>query len=175
MISFSVGYMLAFIGLASILNAGAVAIPKLSLFLQRVISSFLGPIMIFEGMALSGLIDLTRFYSVIRLRQSNYYLTKGSPFPTILLGALLALTFCPATASIFFGILVPLSLKNDQLILFPILYALGALIPIITISILIFHGVVSRIQKNWTKKIPLYAGWLMVLIGIYMTINQLYL
>ena len=90
------------------------------------------------------------------------------------MGALLALAFCPATAFIFFGIMIPLSVNNGQIILFPVLYAVGALIPLIIISVLINYGFISVFKERWLKKIPRVAGWILILSGIYITLRQLY-
>ena len=171
--SFAFGYLMAFAGLAMLINAGIFAVPNLSLFLQQVISGFLGPLLIFVGMVLSGLINLNRFYRAIKIER-NYWLTKGTPFSTFFLGIVLALTFCPATASIFFGMMIPLSVANHQHLLFPLLYASGAILPILVISYLISQGVVVFIQKNWIKQISKYAGWILIGLGICIALEQLY-
>jgi len=171
---FGLGYLIAFAGLALLINAGVIAIPRLSLFLQRVITGFLGPLLILTGMVLTGLISLKRFYRVINLDR-NYWITKGSLFSTFVLGAVLALTFCPATASIFFGVMIPLSVKHEQPVLFPLLYAIGAIFPIIAISMLIYRGFRNVFQGAWIKRLPLFSGWIMIIIGIYIAIQQLYL
>lgn len=171
---FIAGYLLAFIGLAVVVYAGIMAVPKLSLFLQRIISAFFGPLLILVGMVLAGIIDLNRFYKVIPLNK-NFWLTKGSVLSSFLLGALLAMTFCPATASVFFGVMLPLSIKHGQPFLFPVLFAAGALLPIVALSVLIYHGAIHKFKRSFTGKVSVYAGWVMVIIGIYISIGQLYL
>ncbi len=125
-------------------------------------------------MVLVKLINLNRFYNNIAL-SNNYWLTSGSLPASCLLGDILALTFCPATASIFFGIMVPLSVMHGQLWLFPIIYGLGALFPIITISVLVNRGFVKTLNKKWTTQIPQITGWFLILMGIYISLEQLYL
>ncbi len=173
LISFSGGYLLAFILLALIINFSLIAIPSLSQVLQKVISAFLGPVLILVGMVLVKLIDLNRFYNGLSLSH-NFWLTSGSLSASFLLGALLALTFCPATASIFFGILVPLSVTHDQLLLFPIIYGIGALFPVIMVSVFVTRGLAKTLDKKWVSQIPQLAGWMLILLGIYITLDQLY-
>lgn len=170
---FALGYLLAFVGLATIISNSLVAMPAASLFLQRVIASFLGPFLIIVGMVLTKMINLNKFYKSISL-DKNYWLTRGSFFPSAVLGAILALTFCPATASIFFGVMIPLSVKHEQTILFPILFAIGALVPVVGVSILLRRGVVTLVKKHWATLLPVVAGWILILIGIYITLEQLY-
>lgn len=174
LIGFSGGYLLAYLLLAFIINFSLIAIPSLSQILQRGISAFLGPMLILVGMVLVKLINLNRFYKNIALSK-NYWLTGGSLPASFLLGATLALTFCPATASIFFGIMVPLSVMHGQLWLFPIMYGAGALFPIITISVLVNRGLIKTLDKKWATQIPQIAGWFLILMGIYISLEQLYL
>ncbi len=172
-LSFSAGYIIAFVLLAIIINFGLLSIPRLSLILQRIVLSFFGPLLILTGMIQTKLINLDQFYRSISISK-NYWITNGSFFSSLILGFLLALTFCPATASIFFGLMIPLSVKHDQSILFPVIYAAGALFPIMTISILIYRGLIQRLSNRWTKQFPKIAGWIIILLGVYITLDQLY-
>ena len=172
-IYFILGYMFSMMGMASLLNFSVLSAPKLSLFLQNILSAFLGPLLIIIGMVLSNMINLNRFYSGYMVNRIDWKNKSGLyAFP---FGSILALTFCPATASIYFGILIPLSVKSNQVILYPLLYATGAALPIVAVSIFINRGLVRILQVRWTKKIPSVAGWLLIIIGIYITIEQLYI
>ena len=172
-ISFILGYIFSLVGMAVLLNFSVLSAPKLSVFLQSILSAFLGPLLIVIGMILSNLINLNQFYSGDRINRIDWKNKSGLyAFP---FGIILALTFCPATASIYFGILIPLSIKNNQVILFPLLYALGASFPIVAVSLLINRGFVRRLKERWIRKIPIITGWVLILIGIYISITQLYL
>ncbi len=173
-LGFILGYACSFVGIALILSLSLIAIPKLSMLLQQIISAFLGPLLVLVGMVLSGLINLNRYFSGVNLNK-KYWLTNGSAISSLLLGALLALSFCPATASIFFGIMIPVSLKSEQIILFPFLYGLGAILPIITISVVISYGMERIFHGNWANRLPKVAGWILIFLGIYITLEQLYL
>jgi len=170
---FVFGYLLSFVVLAMIISHSLVAIPAVSLFLQRVVTSFLGPILIVVGMVLTKMINLNKFYKSISL-DKNYWLTSGSFVSSMVLGGILALTFCPATASIFFGVMIPLSVKHGQAILFPLLFAIGALVPVIGVSILLRRGFAAVVKKRWTTMLPVIAGWILIFIGIYISLEQLY-
>jgi cytochrome c biogenesis protein CcdA len=90
-------------------------------------------------------------------------------------GVIVALSFCPATASIFFGLLVPLAVKYEQMILFPLIYSLGAALPIIAISVLISRGTVLSAKIKWINVLPVISGWILIIIGIYISIRKIYL
>ena len=174
LLAYGTGYVLAFLALALIITFSIVAIPALSQILQRIIAAFLGPILILVGMVLARMLDLNRFYSSISLRKNNR-LTNGSFISSMVLGALLALTFCPATASIFFGIMLPLSIKYHKEIIFPVIYGFGALLPVVIISIFITQGSMRYFKNKWTEQLPQVFGWALIVFGIYITLEHLYL
>lgn len=172
LVFFSLGYVFALLGLALLLNYSLVSIPRLSIFLQSILSAFLGPMLILLGMVLSRMIRLSPWFEGF-LPGKKFWENKP-PIYILLLGILLAITFCPTTAFIFFGLMIPLSVNHGQIILYPILYAFGVLIPIVTIGILINVGFLVALREKWIEKIPVVAGWIMILSGIYITLEQLY-
>lgn len=172
-IAFGIGYVFALVGVALVLNYSMITIPKLSIFLQNIISAFLGPVLVLAGMLLSGLIDLTRFYKGVV--PGKRYWKNRSIFYSFLLGAILALTFCPATAALYFGVMIPLSIKNNQIILFPLIYAAGAFLPIAVTSIFIHLGFVITLKEKWISRMPIIAGWVLIILGVFITFEQLYL
>lgn len=172
-INFCLGYMFALIGVALIVNYSMIALPRLSIFLQSVITAFLGPIVILAGMVLSGVIHFKGFNTGLLVGKK--FLKNRSVFLSFPAGVMLALAFCPATASLYFGVLLPLSIKTDQIILFPLLYAIGAILPIAATSIFIHRGLTNLLTDRLIRKIPIIAGWVLIAIGIYITLEQLYI
>lgn len=172
-VNFCLGYMAALVGIAVILNFSMIAVPKLSVFLQGIISAFLGPLLILTGMMLSGLINLNKYYMGLKLLKKP--LKNRSVIYAFLVGMMLALAFCPATASLYFGVMLPLSIKADQVVFFPLLYAAGAVLPIAATSIFIDRGLTHVLKDLLIRKIPLIAGWILIAIGIYITLEQLYI
>jgi cytochrome c biogenesis protein CcdA len=148
-------------------------VAPLSLFLQGTFSNFLGPVLIVTGMILSRLLDLNRYYKNISLTD-KLWLINGAFLPSMLLGSILALSFCPSTASIFFGIMLPLAVKNRSTVVFPLMYAAGVLLPLIVLSILIRKGLSGILPEFWIKKLPQIMGWIIIGIGVYITLKELY-
>ena len=91
------------------------------------------------------------------------------------LGALFAVSFCPVSAALFFGSLVPLSLKFDSPLLYPSLYGIGTALPVVAFAILIAFGArfVAKafnrlaVVERWARRLTglVFAG-----VGIYMTV-----
>jgi cytochrome c biogenesis protein CcdA len=129
--------------------------------------------LILVGMVLVGMIKINNLFKVFD--PDRIYERRRPVIYIFLMGGLLAVSFCPATAFIFFGLLIPLSIDFNQLILFPLLFAAGTLIPIVVVSIFINRGLLANLSERWIKKIPLIAGWLLIVTGIYISLEQLYL
>jgi len=167
------GYLFSYLIIAMLLSSGALSVPRISYVLQIMVNYFIGPLLILIGMLLADLMNLNRLYKgqiLTKIRARNWSGLSAFPF-----GAMIALSFCPATAAIFFGILVPLAVDHDKNLLFPLLYALGASIPLITISALMNQGV--RLSKNTllVKYLPKFSGWILIIIGIILSVQRIYL
>jgi hypothetical protein len=170
---FVTGYIGAYFIISVLLSAGVFIKSSVSFFLQNSISIFLGPILIIVGMILTDMMRLNRLY-----KGRVYTWTRSRQWKGIYslpMGLLIALSFCPATAAIFFGLLIPLTVQHGQIVLFPLLYGLGASVPLIIIVIFIIHGNRRIINERWQKKIPLIAGWILIMVGIVISLQRIYL
>ncbi len=86
-----------------------------------------------------------------------------------ILGLLFALAFCPYSAALFFGILIPLGIKSSFGISYPILFGIGVSIPIMIFSFIIYLGFSTKLNtltENWTY-ISKSLGNILLIIGIY--------
>jgi cytochrome c-type biogenesis protein len=170
---FICGYLLSFLLLSVVLSSGMLSIPALSNILRNYISLFIGPFLILAGMLQANLLNTTGFHNKVIINYIREGRTRG--IRALPLGFLIALSFCPATAAIFFGLLIPLAVEYEQILVFPAIYALGASIPIIAAGFLAsgkyFTGRVTR----WRKVFPYIAGWALIIIGIYISIQRIFL
>lgn len=170
---FITGYLFSYMLLAIVLSSGSLSVSRISNTLQILVHLFMGPSLILIGMLLADLLNLNRLYRgriLSRIRSENWSGFSAFPF-----GILIALSFCPATAAIFFGILVPLAVDHHQRILFPILYAIGASVPLITISALMIRGVHLSKNSILIRYLPRISGWIVIVIGIILTVRSIWL
>jgi cytochrome c biogenesis protein CcdA len=68
-----------------------------------------------------------------------------------LLGALFALAFCPYSALLFFGVLIPLALKSAGGVTLPAIYAIGTGLPVLVFGTLLSVGV-ARVS-SWLNAV----------------------
>jgi threonine/homoserine/homoserine lactone efflux protein len=99
----------------------------------------------------------------------------GTPGATMILGLLFAMSFCPTTAALFFGSLIPLAVLNESQILLPAAYALGVSVPVIAIVLLVLGA--AQLLARTVARINLFEWWmrratatLFLIVGIYFTL-----
>ena len=89
-----------------------------------------------------------------------------------LLGALFALSFCPISAALFFGSLIPLAVKQQSYVLLPTLYGIGTGLPVIVFGVVLAvsaHSIgriftrVTKVEK-WLRRI---TGIVFIGVGVY--------
>ena len=175
---YTAGRTVAYVLLGAVVTAGVIASSDLSRFLQKHLNEILGPILILLGMVLLGLIG-----SGLSLNLAGQDLQKragkGGAWWAAVLGILFALSFCPVSAGLFFGALIPLSIKHESRLLLPTLYGAGTALPVIAFAFLIAFATehvgkafnrLSQIEK-WIRTT---AGVLFVLAGLYYCLTHIY-
>jgi cytochrome c-type biogenesis protein len=168
------GRMLAYLVLGTVLVAGLLAAPQLSAFLQKSMNKVLGPILILVGMVL---LDLIRFRLAGAGVSANLQerAGRGGVLGAGLLGFLFALSFCPVSAALFFGSLIPLSVQHGSAIVFPLVFGVGTGLPVIVFALMVALGAKSigtLFQKVtraelWARRI---TGAVFIAAGIYYTL-----
>lgn len=176
-ILYTLGRVVAYMLVAFIVAKSIVSLSAFSFFLQTKMSLFIGPLLIVVGMFMLELLSfrLPRIPGNFeeRLKDSG---TWGA-FP---LGLIFALSFCPVSAALFFGSLIPLSTRFSSPFIFASAYGIGTGIPVFFFSILIALGV-EWMAKGFTRVqkleflIRMLTGSLIILVGIYLTFSNIFL
>ncbi|MFA5249451.1 MAG: aromatic aminobenezylarsenical efflux permease ArsG family transporter [Candidatus Paceibacterota bacterium] len=110
---------------------------QISKSVQGLGEKLLGPLLIIMGLAMLGVVKIKLPSTGGRLEKVKLWLTSKGGFGAFLLGALFALAFCPYSAVLFFGALIPLVMESSGGLLLPPLFALGTGLPVIFFSFLI--------------------------------------
>lgn len=170
---YTLGRVLAYTIVAVIVVSGLFNAPSLSYFLQNQFHRLVGPLLIVVGAVLLDMVSLP----VPSYRLGLWSMERMSPgggFSALLLGFVFALTFCPVSAALFFGALIPLCLKSVVFYVYPPLFGLGTAIPVVVLAVLIGRGVEAA--GNWLGKLSRVervfrgiTGVLFVSIGVYLT------
>ena len=173
-IFYAVGRSVAYAALGILLVNGLLSMSSVSYWLQKYMNKLLGPVLIITAMVLLDLIKIntkgTNIGQWAQKQAENFGLT-GAFF----LGAVFALSFCPVSAALFFGSLIPLSVKHSSGTLLPFVYGIGTALPVFAFAVLIAAGAASLAKafqkvsrfELWARRI---TGIVFLLIGIYFTL-----
>lgn len=161
----------------TVLGAGAVwgllSLVRVSSFLQGPAHKLLGPLLIVVGLLLLGVFTLEtgrgRLTSAAAERVQRWGLWGAFP-----LGAVFAVAFCPVSAALFFGSLIPLATSHGSPLLLPMMYGVGTAVPVAVFAVLIAAGVrwlgraFERVAafETWARRV---TGVVFIIVGVYET------
>lgn len=171
---YTAGRAVAYVGLGCVFVMGLLSVPETSQFLQRHMNRILGPVLIVTGVFLLEWLRPVLPGFGRRGEQLRLRLEAKGIWGSLPLGALFALSFCPVSAALFFGGLVPLAVRFDSPVVFPTLYGAGTALPVVAFAILIAFGArfvakaFNRLTaaERWARRL---TGVVFLGVGIYMT------
>lgn len=175
---YTLGRLLAYLAIGIILVSGLLAVYQISDILQSDINKFLGPILVLTGLFLLGVFRFNFSTGGVSERLQKKADRIGL-WGALLLGFIFALSFCPVSAALFFGSLIPLALKHQSNLLMPSIYGIGTALPVIVFAFLIALGTkyVGLLFNNLSK-IEKYARWLtggiFIVVGLYYSLIYLF-
>ena len=76
-----------------------------------------------------------------------------------------ALSFCPISAALFFGSLIPLAVKHQSGFMMPVLYGVGTALPVVVFAVLIVLG--ARAVGGAFKGITQFEQWARRVTGLF--------
>jgi len=168
---YAAGQVIAYAVLAVVVLEGFASAWRLSAFLQEHVNLIIGPIWILTAMVLLDLIPLR--LPTVRLGP-NWQATIDAwgAWCALPLGIVLALGFCPVSATIFFVDLLAIAAGGGSHLLYPVLYALGAALPVLAFAAAVGAGsrwvgsALNRTQQmqRWLNRA---AGGVLLVVGIY--------
>ena len=168
---YTTGLALSYTTIALIIILGASKF-HVAKFFQSNGEKFVGPVMVIIGLIMLNIIKLNFMGKAnYTERLQDKFKDKGL-LGSFLLGALFAMAFCPYSGAMYFGILIPMSIKSSIGFSLPFFYALGAGSLVLFFTVLIafsmqkvgkYFNAVQRIEKV----MRVVAGLLFVLTGLY--------
>lgn len=173
--AYALGRVAAYLGIALLLQAGLASMPAVSRFLQNETPPLVGPLLVLTGMLVLEWLRLPGTGNLCGERLRTSLVEKGI-LGDFLLGTLFALSFCPISAALFFGSLVPLALPSSAPWLLVFLYGLGTALPVAILALMLVLGLSSTgpaLKKLQTlqPKIKTATGTVLIAIGIWMTLH----
>ncbi|OQA92478.1 MAG: Cytochrome C biogenesis protein transmembrane region [Elusimicrobia bacterium ADurb.Bin231] len=172
-LAYTIGRMTAYAALGWIIISSLLSVPYVAQFLQKYMGNILGPLLIIVGLFLLEVITLKLPVFSLPQKYHNKLIESGA-IGAFVLGLIFALAFCPVSAALFFGSLIPLALKSSAGGVLPFIYGLGTGLPVLAFAVAIALGVTS--MSHWFHKITnlefytrKITGVIFILVGLYYT------
>jgi len=141
-LAYTLGRMASYAALGWIIIHSLVNIPQTALFLQKYMGKALGPVLVVTGLFLLEIITVYLPGFSLSHKHHSKLAESGAP-GAFLLGFIFALAFCPVSAALFFGSLIPLALNHPAGAIFPFIYGIGTGLPVLAFALAIALGVTS--------------------------------
>lgn len=175
---YTLGRSIAYLALGVLIVTSVLSTPALARFLQQYMNKLLGPVLILAGLFLLEILSFSipGLNLGARIQSAADKWGAWGAFP---LGLIFALSFCPVSAALFFGSLIPLALTHTSSILIPSVYGIGTSVPVFAFAIILAFGArsigqifnrISQIEK-WARRI---TGIIFILVGIYFTLMYVF-
>lgn len=168
---YTIGRMFSYALLGMVIISSLLSVPVLANLLQKYMNKAFGPILIITGFVL---IDFLKIYipKLTFSKKLQDRLAGSGIGGAFVLGLIFALVFCPVSAALFFGSLIPLALKSKMGIILPSIYGIGTGLPVLLFAV----GIVLSVKSlsfwfNRLTKLEYYmrkvTGVVFIVVGLY--------
>lgn len=170
------GRSLVYLVLGALSVWSLMSITAISSFLQGTFPRLLGPLLIILGMLLLGIFEIN-LPTVGVGDNLKRLVDRAGVWGAGILGLTFALAFCPVSAGLFFGGLVPLATEQRSPFLLPLSFGVGTALPVIVFAILLSTGA-GRLGKA-LDKVQTFELWarrttavVFIAVGVYETLRS---
>ena len=175
---YTLGRVVAYTAVAALLVTSVLSSPTASLWFQEHLNRFLGPLLVLVGMVLVGLLDFglsgAGIGEGLRRRVDRLGLAGAG-----LLGLVFALSFCPVSAALYFGSLIPLDVREGSSVLLPVAYGVGTALPVLAFAGLLAFAA-NRLGAAFQRVsavewyVRRVTGAVILAIGVYLTLHHVW-
>ncbi len=171
---YTFGRVLTYTLLGVLLVSSVLSAPSAALVLQKHLNQVLGPVLILVGMLLLELLSFGSFGAGLAARLQARA-DRWGILGALLLGIVFSLSFCPVSATLFFGSLLTLAIKARSGVLLPAAYGIGTGLPVVAFAVLVALGARSvgkvfdkvALFEKWARRV---TGVVFIGVGIYYTL-----
>lgn len=175
---YAAGRTLAYVLLGAGVVLSLFSVPLLSMWFQENMIRVLGPVLVLTGFAVSGMIPLGAGLPGLGQGLMTWLQARADRaglLGAVLLGFFFALSFCPVSAALFFGSLIPMAIQRQSGLTLPLLYGIGTALPVLAVGVLLAVGgnqvgrALNRMVEfeRWARRL---TGMLFIGIGLYFTV-----
>ena len=169
---YTLGLMTSYVAIASLIVYLGAKTQPIAFFLQQYGWQLLGPLLVFIGLVMLEVLRFDFIKMSPETEKLKEELAGRGYMGSFLLGVVFALAFCPFSAVLFFGMLIPLALKTGDGLVLPAVFAFATGLPVIVASFILVSGV-GRLSAV-LHKVQIFEKWMrksvavvFIFVGIY--------
>lgn len=177
-VAYTLGRTVTYLALGVLLVASILSMSAVSHVLEKYMNRALGPVLVVAGMFLLGLLGFTSSGPAMS-EKTQKRLESGGLWGAGLLGMLFALSFCPVSAALFFGSLIPLAVAHHSSFAIPSIYGVATGLPVLVFAVLLATGArrvgeaFNRLAAidRWARRI---TGAAFVVVGVLYSLTYIF-
>jgi len=162
-LAYTLGRMVSYAILGWVIISSLLSVPQAAQFLQKYMGKALGPLLILTGLFLLDIITI-RLPGLPLSQKHHNKLAESGAGGAFLLGFIFALAFCPISAALYFGSLIPLAINSKSGIVLPLIYGIGTGLPVLVFAVAIAFGATSL--NRWFNKLTKLEFYMRKVTGI---------
>lgn len=167
---YTLGRAVSYTGLGVILFLGASKM-KVSLLFQGWGEKLLGPLLILIGIFMLDFVRI-KFPVFSGVTEKIGERSKRSYWGTLLLGMVFAMAFCPYSAVLYFGMLIPVTIASASGLYLPIVFAIATGLPVIIFAWLLAYAV-GNVGKLYNR-IKVFELWFRRIVAVVFILAGIY-
>jgi len=174
---YALGRALAYILIGFLLVKSLLSAPSFSFFMQKYGGQALSPLLVLGGMYLLNMFG--QGFEGFSFLDLSKFKARAGALSSLLMGFLFALAFCPISAALYFGVILPLAAANSAPLSLPLLYGLGTALPVIGIAVVLDFGLkrmnaVTGLAGRFERYAKPATGWVFVAAGVYLGLKYIF-
>ena len=174
---YALGRALAYIVIGFLIVKSLLSAPTFSFFMQRYGNQVLSPILVLAGMYMLDMFG--RGFEGFNFFDFSKFKAKAGAFSSLLMGFMFALAFCPISAALYFGVIIPLAAKNPAPFSLPLLYGLGTALPVAAIAVVLDLGfkkmsAVASLAGKFQAYAKPVTAWVFIACGVYLGLKYIF-
>lgn len=174
---YAAGRALAYILIGFLLVKSLLAAPAFSFFMQKYGNQVISPVLVLAGMYMLDMFG--EGFEGFSFFDMSKFKARSGVLSSLLMGVLFALAFCPISAALYFGVIIPLAASHSAPFSLPLLYGLGTALPVIALSLALQFGLkkisgITGLAGKFERYAKPATGWVFVAAGVYLGLKYIF-
>ncbi len=122
---------------------------------------------------------LARGFEGLNIFDVSKFKAKAGAVSSSLMGFVFALAFCPISAALYFGVIIPLAAKSRAPFSLPLLYGVGTALPVVGLAVALDLGLkkiscITGLGAGFLKYAKPATGWTFIACGVYLGLKYIF-